>query len=189
MTKKTIIFHFLFLLFISVWLATILSVILNDYSTNQALSSSSPFAGYFEVFYWSIVGVAAVTSFALGLDKLGIVEILRSVFSEDKGYDPEIYVALPKPQPTKSIDTSVVEEQLVIEQNDVTDSITDSNLLQEQESSKRNKDSMKAFYLFGETEFSHCKHKFGYLGSELKNKPIPDDCFGCPKVLECFKGK
>jgi hypothetical protein len=191
MTKKNIIFHGIFLLFISFWIATILNVILKVYSTNQiAFSSSSVFAGYFGLLYWLIVGVAAATSFALGLDKLGILEVLRTkISSKDEGYEPEIYVALPKSQPIKSTATSVVEEKLVIEPNNVTDSITNLNVLPKQKSLKRNKDSMKAFYMFGKTEFSHCEHKFGYLGSELKNKPIPDECFGCPKVLDCFKSK
>ena len=52
---------------------------------------------------------------------------------------------------------------------------------------KRTTDRLKAFYLFGETEFNNCKHKFGYLGKNMKNKPIPDECFGCPKILDCFK--
>jgi hypothetical protein len=187
MTKKNIVFHSLFLVFISIWLALILNVISKIYPTNQiALSSSPLFAGYFGLLYWLIAGVSASTSFTLGLDKLGILEVLRKKFpNKDEGYEPEIYVALPKSQPIKSTATSVVKEQLVNEQNNVTDSITNSNILPKQKSRKRKKDSMKAFYLFGETEFSHCEHKFGYLGSKLRNKPIPDECFGCSHILEC----
>ena len=49
----------------------------------------------------------------------------------------------------------------------------------------RSKEEMKAFFLFGETEFKGCPFKFGYLKSLPKNKPIPDECFGCPQILEC----
>ena len=52
---------------------------------------------------------------------------------------------------------------------------------------ERSKDEQKTFFLFGETEFKGCKFKPGYLGSLPKNKPIPDECFGCPKLVECFQ--
>jgi hypothetical protein len=53
---------------------------------------------------------------------------------------------------------------------------------------KNNKDreSKKAFFLFGERDFEGCPHKFGYLKSLRKNAPIPDECFGCPQILECL---
>ena len=34
--------------------------------------------------------------------------------------------------------------------------------------------------------FQKCVHQFGYLKSMPKNTPIPDECFGCPKVLRCM---
>jgi hypothetical protein len=49
----------------------------------------------------------------------------------------------------------------------------------------RSKEEKKAFFLFGETEFNGCTFKLGYLKSLPKNKPIPDECFGCPQILEC----
>lgn len=52
---------------------------------------------------------------------------------------------------------------------------------------ERSIDEQKAFFLFGETEFEGCKFKPGYLGSLPKNKPIPDECFGCPQLVECFQ--
>jgi hypothetical protein len=52
---------------------------------------------------------------------------------------------------------------------------------------ERSTDEQKAFLLFGETEFKGCKFKSGYLGSLPKNKPIPDECFGCPQLVECFQ--
>ena len=51
--------------------------------------------------------------------------------------------------------------------------------------SKRSKDGAKAFFLFGETEFKGCAFKPGYLKSLPKNKPIPDECFGCAQILDC----
>lgn len=44
----------------------------------------------------------------------------------------------------------------------------------------------KSFFLFGERQFEGCPHKFGYLKSLRKNAPIPDECFGCPQILECL---
>ena len=37
-----------------------------------------------------------------------------------------------------------------------------------------------------------CLHFFGYLGSLPKNTPIPGECFGCEKIVDCLstvKGK
>jgi len=31
-----------------------------------------------------------------------------------------------------------------------------------------------------------CLHYFGYLRTVPKNAPIPDECFGCPKIVECL---
>jgi len=31
-----------------------------------------------------------------------------------------------------------------------------------------------------------CQHHFGYLRTLPKNAPIPDECFGCLKVVECL---
>lgn len=48
------------------------------------------------------------------------------------------------------------------------------------------KDSRKSFFLFGKTDFERCIHEFGYLRSLPKNTPILEECFGCPKILECL---
>jgi len=34
--------------------------------------------------------------------------------------------------------------------------------------------------------FQKCVHHFGYLRNFPKNTPVPDECFGCPKVLRCL---
>jgi hypothetical protein len=31
-----------------------------------------------------------------------------------------------------------------------------------------------------------CVHHFGYLRTLQRNTPIPDECFGCTKIMECF---
>ena len=31
-----------------------------------------------------------------------------------------------------------------------------------------------------------CLHHYGYLHSLPKNTPIPDECFGCPKIVDCL---
>jgi len=39
-------------------------------------------------------------------------------------------------------------------------------------------------------EFFHpkkdCPHHMGYLSTLAKNTPIPDECFGCKKIVVCF---
>jgi len=32
-----------------------------------------------------------------------------------------------------------------------------------------------------------CLHRFGYLRTLPKNKPIPDECLGCSRVVECLR--
>jgi hypothetical protein len=188
MNKKNITFHFLFLLLICLWLVVTLNVILNYQSTNQiALSSSSLFAGYFGFFYWLIAGASAATSFTLGLDKLGILEDLRDkIFGGGRGYEPEIYVALPEAQPIEYPAKSSGEEEVLIEQNNSAVVVAKVNrLIKEQK--RKSKDKMKSFYLFGEADFKRCQHKFGFLGKSHEDKPIPDECFGCPRIIECCK--
>jgi len=34
--------------------------------------------------------------------------------------------------------------------------------------------------------FSTCKHNFGHLRKLPPNTPVPDECFGCPKVTRCL---
>ena len=55
-----------------------------------------------------------------------------------------------------------------------------------QKKNNKDKELKKAFFLFGERDFEGCPHKFGYLKSLRKNAPIPDECFGCPQILECL---
>jgi len=34
-----------------------------------------------------------------------------------------------------------------------------------------------------------CAHYFGYLKTAPKNAAMPDECFSCPKMMECFYSK
>lgn len=55
----------------------------------------------------------------------------------------------------------------------------------DQKETGESKDVRKAFFLYGKVNFEGCKFKFGYLKTLPKYKPIPDECFGCPHILEC----
>jgi len=59
-------------------------------------------------------------------------------------------------------------------------------LTQEIQKRKKDKETKKSFFLFGKKNFEGCTHKFGYLKSLPKNTPLPDECFGCPQILECL---
>lgn len=52
---------------------------------------------------------------------------------------------------------------------------------------KRSKDEQKAYFLYGDTSFEGCSYKFGYLGNLPRDKSIPDACFGCSKLVECYQ--
>ena len=47
----------------------------------------------------------------------------------------------------------------------------------------------KSFFLFGEQDFKGCHHNLGHLSTVARNVPIPEECFGCPELLECVKTK
>ena len=54
---------------------------------------------------------------------------------------------------------------------------------------KNEKSKKVSFYLFGENEFEGCSHRFKYLKSLRKNEPILDECFGCPRIIDCLKAE
>lgn len=94
------------------------------------------------------------------------------------------------PAETKKItneeSTSVVETKKIPEEP--TESIqTEAHTeTEENQKKKEDKDRKKSFFLFGKKSFEGCPHKFGHLRSLPKNTPIPDECFGCPQILECL---
>jgi hypothetical protein len=44
----------------------------------------------------------------------------------------------------------------------------------------------KSYATKSKTSFQNCVHNFGYLRSLPKNTPVPDECFGCPKAMQCL---
>lgn len=76
-----------------------------------------------------------------------------------------------------------------VESKKVVHTKTHAETSRKEEKQKEGEDekTKKSFFLFGETSFESCKHKFGYLNSLPKNTPIPDECFGCPQIVECLK--
>jgi len=51
---------------------------------------------------------------------------------------------------------------------------------------QKGKKEKKSFFLFGNSNFKGCSHEFGHLKNVPKSTPIPDECFGCPRILECL---
>jgi len=96
----------------------------------------------------------------------------------------------PAPVETKKITdeepASPVETQKIPEEP--TESVQTKAHAETEENQKKKKDRevRKSFLLFGKKDFEGCPHKFGYLKTLPKNTPIPDECFGCPQILECL---
>jgi len=44
----------------------------------------------------------------------------------------------------------------------------------------------KLFLKESSSGFQECVHHFGYLRNLPQNTPVPDECFGCPKVMQCL---
>ena len=53
---------------------------------------------------------------------------------------------------------------------------------------EREKNRLRArLEAFGEmADAQECYHFFGYLSGYPLDEPIPDECFGCPKAIECM---
>ncbi len=189
MNIKRFIFPTFFLLFFSFWLALVINVVLRLVSNPQVpLSSASPFEAFFGLLYWLVAILAAATSFSFGMEKLGLLSDLRNIIQgkeKEKGFEPEVFMAMLDSQPSSFPTKAAGEGNLLLEQTNITEVITKINEPEKQTEEPIEKDKLKAYYLFGETEFKGCQHKFGFLAID-ENKPIPDECFGCSKVIECF---
>jgi len=92
--------------------------------------------------------------------------------SASEGVTPAI-----QEEPTEAVENEAVETKAKALNGDMEEPIKKNN---------KDKELKKAFFLFGEREFEGCPHKFGYLKSLRRNAPIPDECFGCPQILECL---
>ena len=44
----------------------------------------------------------------------------------------------------------------------------------------------KSYAAKSQTGLQKCVHSFGYLRSLPKNTSVPDECFGCPKIMQCL---
>jgi hypothetical protein len=72
------------------------------------------------------------------------------------------------------------------EANETEANVLNEDLKETKKKINKEEELRKSFFLFGERQFEGCPHKFGYLKSLRKNAPIPDECFGCPQILECL---
>lgn len=92
--------------------------------------------------------------------------------------------------PTKTEEVTIEKAAPVVEKQEVHEEnakkIDDEAQAEKEGEHEKEKDAKKAFFLFGKKEFAGCVHKFGYLKTVPRNTPIPDECFGCPKILECL---
>ena len=90
---------------------------------------------------------------------------------------------------TEEVTSAVQEEPTEASQPEVNQTgvnALNGNLEGTEKKNNKDKELKKSFFLFGERDFEGCPHKFGYLKSLRKNAPIPDECFGCPQILECL---
>jgi len=55
---------------------------------------------------------------------------------------------------------------------------------------EREKNKLRAtMESFAKMETQGCPHSFGYLSGHPQNEPVPEECFGCPKAIECKNGQ
>jgi len=55
------------------------------------------------------------------------------------------------------------------------------------QSIKNTKQKKKRFSTQPKNGTSRCPHGFGYLSRQDKNAPIPEECLGCSRLVECYK--
>ncbi len=150
-----------FFIFFTLWFFLILSA----FSSSGQFTTTIVFPNQFMLALFAGASIlTSISSLLLGLNFLGISlrpRILRQNLETDLFSSTEL--------------------------NNQTPEISSVNTDTNQNDTKKSKDSMKAFYLYGETKFDNCAYQFGYLRGALKSKPIPDECFGCPKLIECAR--
>jgi len=186
--KQAKLAYFLFFSCFAVWLALILSVgFLSDGETTPIIFSNN---FMLTIFLGSAV-LSSIPAMFIGLDFLGIDFRLRQGKQNFRSTLPLIRVRKRelRPEPTSAKNSvrksEISEDSPLTEQTDETKNAS-AELAGDGKGNNKSKDSKKAFFLFGETEFKGCAFKRGYLKSLPKNKPIPDECFGCPQILECI---
>ena len=155
--------------FFALWLFSILS---GFFSSGQWTTTIIFANQYMLALFLGAAILTSISSLMLGLDSFGL--------------------SLKPRMPKRNLEKDLF---LSTEQTNQTPEISSVNNPTNQNRSKEEVDRLKAFYLFGpNTGFSNCKHKFGYLAvrarylvDALKTEPIPDECFGCPNLIECVK--
>jgi hypothetical protein len=177
--KQARLAYVLFFSCFAVWLVLIPSIsFLSDGETTSAVFPSQFILALFIV---SAV-LSAVPAMLIGLHFLGIDVRIRKDRLRSIPTSPEYYIKEIEEDHSKF--ESVCKDWSLSEQTAVTEQGTvglEGNL----KGKVRSKEEKKAFFLFGETKFNGCTFKLGYLKGLPKNKPIPDECFGCPQILEC----
>ncbi len=54
---------------------------------------------------------------------------------------------------------------------------------------EKNRPKTKVESLTETDAMQECPHSFGYLAGYPQDEPIPDECFGCAKAVECMNEK
>jgi len=92
----------------------------------------------------------------------------------------------PPPPPTKTDVPRVTEKPLLA----ISPTIGGSSIQAKQEipapTSSESREIPKQVKTESASSKRDCLHQFGYLRTFPKNSPIPDECFGCPKIVECL---
>jgi hypothetical protein len=178
--KQAKLAYSLFFSCFAVWLILIPSIsFLSDGDTTSAILPSQFILALFIV---SAV-LSAIPAMLIGLHFLGIDVRIRKYKLRPIPTSPKDYIKETEEDHSKY--ESICKDWSLTEQTAVTEHAAvglEGNL----KGKVRSKEEKKAFFLFGETEFNGCTFKLGYLKSLPKNKPIPDECFGCPQILECI---
>ena len=186
--KQAKLAYFLFFSCFTIWVVMILSVYFPSGTWTTPMIFSNNFM--FSIFIVSAV-LSSIPAMFLGLDFLGIGFRLRQGKQNFSNTLPLIRIRKNEPKTrSKNVSNSIKEletsnNSLLIEQTEGTKGVF-AELEVDAKAENKNKDDKKAFFLFGETEFKGCTFKLGHLKSLPKNKPIPDECFGCPQILECI---
>jgi hypothetical protein len=177
--KQAKLAYVLFFSCFAIWLVLIPSI--SFLSEGETTSAIFPSQFILALFIVSAV-LSAIPAMLIGLHFLGIDVRTRKYKLRPIPTSPEDYIKEIEEGHLKY--ESICKDWSLTEQTAVTEHVAvglEDNL----KGKVRSTEEKKAFFLFGETEFNGCPFKFGYLKSLLKNKPIPEECFGCPQILEC----
>jgi len=195
--KQAKLAYFLLCSSFTLWLGLILSTCF----TSGTWATPMVFRDYFmSALFVGAAVFSSIPAMLLGLDYLGINFgtrkgtqnsriVLPSIITRNRSKKTETPILRDSSEESDEDDIkckSTGKDSPLTRQNNGTVQIASMNMKANQKDNSKSKDRMKAFFLFGETEFDHCKFELGYLKKLPKNKPIPDECCGCPKILECI---